>query len=69
MSEEVKKTAYDWDSIMGQLKIPRRQKRAKKAPSGETKEQAAARAKEPKVQKLMPKLMPKELVEPVKSEL
>ena len=69
MSGEVKKSSYDWDSIMGQLKIPRRQKRAKKAPSGETKEQAAARSNEPKVQKLMPKLMPKEYVEPIKTEL
>jgi len=54
---------------MGQLKIPRKQKRAKKAPSAETKEQAAARAKEPKIQKLMPKLMPKEAIEPIKTEM
>ena len=59
MSGETKKKSYDWDSIMGQLKIPRRQKRAKKAPSGETKDRNIHH-KDAKTPKLMPKLMPKE---------
>ena len=64
---------YDWDSIMGALKIPRKQKRKNKDKSPTEKSDPVETLSIPsKVPKLMPKLLPKENdvtpLEPVKLE-
>jgi hypothetical protein len=59
MNEEVKTSTYDWDNIMTQLKLPKKQKsRVKRAkrPAGGDKEEINV----VKVQKLMPKIISKE---------